>query len=102
LLDVSGLDMTISDFEWDNAKRTRNIELHGVDFRDAPQVFDGPHLIQASAHATEERFLAIGFLGGREVTVVFTLRNGKRRIISARRASRYERKTLQDELSRQG
>jgi uncharacterized DUF497 family protein len=93
--------MSASDFEWDDAKRTRNIELHGIDFRDVPQVFDGPHLVQPSSRTGEERLLAIGFLQSREVTVVYTLRNGRLRIISARRASRYERKALQDALSRQ-
>ena len=91
-----------ADFIWDDAKCDRNIRIHGIDFRDVPQIFEGRHLVQASAYPTEERFLAIGFLEGREVTVVFTVRNGKRRIISARPASRYERKTLQEAPNRQG
>jgi uncharacterized protein len=94
--------MSASEFEWDDAKLTRNIEIHGIDFRDVQQIFEGPHLVQSSTYAIEERFLAIGLLEGREVTVVFTIRNGKRRIISARPASRYERKTFQETLNRQG
>lgn len=94
--------MSASEFEWDDEKLTRNIKVHRIDFRDVPQIFDGPHLIRASPYAAEERFVAIGFLEGREVTVVFTVRNGKRRIISARPASRYERKTLQEALKPQG
>lgn len=90
--------MTASGFEWDEAKRTRNIDLHQIDFEDVPQIFEGAHLVTSSPYAGEERFLATGFLEEREVTVVFTIRDGKRRIISARRASRYERKTLQDAL----
>jgi uncharacterized DUF497 family protein len=93
--------MATADFEWDEAKRTRNIDLHRIDFHDVPQVFEGPHLVQISAYAGEERLLAVGYLEGREITVVFTIRNGKRRIISARPASRYERKALQDALNRQ-
>jgi uncharacterized DUF497 family protein len=64
-------------------------------------VFAGDHLVQPSAYVGEERFLAVGYLEDRAVTVVFTTRNGKRRIISARPASRYERKTLQEALNRQ-
>lgn len=29
-------------FEWDEAKRTKNIVKHGIDFADVPQIFDGP------------------------------------------------------------
>jgi uncharacterized protein len=92
--------MSSSEYEWDDTKLTRNINVHRIDFRDVPQIFEGPHLIQASAYDAEERFLAIGFLEDREVTVVFTVRDGKRRIISARPASRYERKTLHEALNR--
>jgi uncharacterized protein len=93
--------MSASEFVWDEAKLARNINVHRIDFRDILQIFEGLHLIQASAYEAKERFLAIGFLENREVTVVFTVRDGKRRIISARPASRYERKTLQETLNRQ-
>jgi uncharacterized protein len=94
--------MSSSKFEWDDAKLIRNVHVHRIDFRDVPQIFEGPHLIQRSAYEAEERFIAIGFLEDREITVVFTVRDGKRRLISARPASRYERKTFQETLNRQG
>jgi len=94
--------MSASKFEWDDAKLIRNVQVHRIDFRDVPQIFEGPHLIQRSAYGPEERFIAIGLLENREVTVVFTIRDGKRRLISARPASRYERKTFQEALNRQG
>ena len=87
-------------FDWDSVKREINLKEHRIDFRDAPQVFDGPHLTWSSSRKGEHRLLAIGFLEGREVTVVFTSRDGKRRIISIRRARTYERQALQDALPR--
>jgi uncharacterized DUF497 family protein len=92
--------MSSSEFEWDEAKLIRNVHVHRIDFRDVPQIFDGPHLIQRSAYEAKERFIAIGFLENREVAVVFTVRDGKRRLISARPASRDERKTFQEKLNR--
>ena len=94
--------MSSNEFEWDDAKLVRNVHVHRIDFRDVPQIFEGPHLIQRSAYEAEERFIAIGILENREVTVVFTVRDGKRRLISARPASRYERKTFQEAIKRQG
>jgi len=32
-------------FEWDEAKRHANIAKHGVDFLDAPEMFEGPMLV---------------------------------------------------------
>jgi uncharacterized DUF497 family protein len=87
-------------FDWDGVKREINIKEHRIDFYDVPLVFDGPHLLWGSSRSSEHRLLAIGFLEGREVTVVFTLRDGKRRIISVRRARTYERQALQDALPR--
>ena len=87
-------------FDWDSVKREINLKDHHIDFGDVPPLFDGPHLIWGSSRKGEHRLLAIGFLDGREVTVVFMMRNGKRRIISVRRARTYERQALQDALPR--
>jgi len=92
----------IEGFEWDDAKREINLTDHRIDFLDVPLVFDGPHLIRPSSRRGERRLLAIGFLDDREVTIVFTIRNGKRRIISARRARTDERQALQDAAHRLG
>jgi uncharacterized protein len=82
---------------WDERKRLVNIEKHGLDFLDALEVFETPHIIVPSIHKGEEaRFLAIGVLQGRYVTVVYTMRGEVIRIISFRRARREERQTYQD------
>lgn len=78
-------------YEWDEAKRLRTIEKHGIDFLDLGRFFSSPHRIAGARSDEEPRFLATGALDGLIITVVFTERNGRRRIITARRARRYER-----------
>lgn len=80
------------EFEWDDAKAEANLEKHGIDFEDAIGIFEGPILEVRSDQKGEERWKAIGMLEGLEITVVYTLREGRRRIISARRAQKNERR----------
>jgi uncharacterized DUF497 family protein len=84
-------------FEWDEQKRIANLEKHGLDFLDAVDVFETPHVVVPSTHSSEQRFLAIGVIQGRFVTVVYTMRSGATRIISFRR-SRYEERQKYHEL----
>lgn len=86
-------------FIWDKAKNVANLRKHGIDFEDAKRVFDGPVLEQVDARRDygEQRIAALGRVGAIEMYVVYTWRgiHGRgeaRRIISARRANRYERK----------
>ena len=79
-------------FEWDERKRRSNLGKHGLDFFDVSAVFEAPHILVPSAHeGEEERFLAIGVFEGRLVTVVYTERGERLRIISARRATKHEK-----------
>jgi uncharacterized DUF497 family protein len=92
-------------FEWDAHKASTNRRKHGVSFDEATTVFadpdalDGPDL----AHSTDEtRFLRLGrSSGGRVLMVAYTIRrtgDGEAiRIISARRASRKERRAYEPE-----
>lgn len=81
-------------FEWDEDKRLSNIRKHGIDFRDAMRVFSDPAAIMFPSRADhgEPRFLAVGRTGTRLVTVVFTRRGNRIRIISARRSRDEERR----------
>ena len=81
-------------FQWDAAKRSANLAKHGIDFGDAVQIFEGPVLekIDRRRDYGEDRIAAIGVAMGLELYVVYTVRGGERRIISARRANRHERK----------
>ena len=88
------------DFEWDEDKRQRNIRNHGIDFERAKEIWQGRVLEAPSpqSHHGEERFLAIGESQGRFITVIFTWRGTKRRIISARVARRDERENYKKEV----
>ena len=83
-------------FEWNEAKREANLVKHGVDFVDALEVFADPlrmERIDRRREYHEERHQVVGSVGGHVVFVVYTLRGQVRRMISARRASRNERRT---------
>lgn len=82
------------DFEWDSNKNRANLAKHGIDFDDAISIFEGPVFEQIASKRgySEIRFMAFGVAKGRVLAVVYTLRNTRRRIISAKRVSRRERK----------
>ena len=85
------------EFEWDDAKSARNQILRGLSFANAAMIFDGPTLEFADkCHAYGEmRVKAIGAIDDEAYVAIYTDRHGVRRIISARRASRKERKQWQ-------
>ena len=85
-------------FEWDETKRQKNIEKHQLDFVDVVAVFDNPHVTIPSLYGGEEtRFITTGQLDGRFVTIIYTHRRRKIRVISFRRA-RYDEKQKYQEL----
>jgi len=80
-------------FEWDPDKAASNATKHGIDFREIVQLWRDPYaLILAVEHESEVRYLLLGALDDRIVTVVFTVRMQAIRLISARYASREERR----------
>jgi len=83
-------------FEWDPNKAARNVERHHVSFDEAATVFDDPVFITVidEEHSTDEdRYITIGrSQRGRLLLVAHTDRGGRLRIISARKATRRERK----------
>ncbi len=74
---------------WDEGKRRLNLAKHGVDFVDAAEIFASATVETRDRRRDygEERFQALGVARDRILYVVFAWRNGRRRIISARRAS---------------
>ena len=80
--------------EWDEEKSQRNDMVRGFDLAYAAQLFRGAYVEEESRTRGfgERRFVAIGVVDGLILTVVWTPRNTARRIISARRASRKERR----------
>ena len=78
-------------FEFDPAKSVLNAEKHGMDFVEAQLLWADPALLVAPARNVDEpRFLAIGKIGARHWSAIYTMRDGAVRIISVRRARREE------------
>ncbi len=74
-------------FEWDQKKNKVNEEKHGLSFEDAAKVFDDPDRIQyIASKGNERRFITVGKVIKFIVAVVYTVRSGVLRIISARQA----------------
>lgn len=82
-------------FEWDEEKNQTNIEQHGIQFKDAQKIFDGPVLtvIDDREDYGEIRENSLGLLNGVVVLMVtHTDRDGTTRLISARKALPKERR----------
>jgi uncharacterized DUF497 family protein len=83
-------------FEWDSRKAQSNLAKHGVGFEEASTIFGDPSslTIPDPEHSlSEERYVTMGrAFTGKLLVVVHTERGDNIRVISARRASRRERK----------
>jgi uncharacterized DUF497 family protein len=83
-------------FRYDPAKAVANLKKHGVSFADAEGVLEDPLAltVRDPDAESEARFITIGMgSAGELLIVVYTERNEEYRIISARRATRKERKS---------
>ena len=90
-------------FEWDETKAAANIYNHGVSFDEAQTAFldewaiiypDPDHSVR------EERLLILGTSHKRRLLIVsFAERGQKIRLISARKATRAERKKYEEDFS---
>ena len=80
------------DFEWDPKKNAANIRKHGIDFRDVVSIFEVPCKEGADERFDygERRMIAYGQIGPHVVVVTYVWRKERRRIISARKATRSE------------
>jgi uncharacterized DUF497 family protein len=80
------------DFEWDEAKSEVNCEIRGFSFAVASLIFEGLTVEWCDIRQPwgEVRMVVIGMVEDRVRTVVYTDRDGVRRIISARRARKKE------------
>ena len=80
------------EFTWSVAKCRANIKLHGLDFVDAPSVFEGPTYTFEDDRLIyrEQRFVTLGLLAGIPVSLVHTESEHEIRIISFRKATKRE------------
>ncbi len=89
------------EFEWDPNKAVKNINKQGVSFNEAATVFGDPlsTTFPDPDHSIQEiRFIIIGLSKlGRVLVVAHTYIKNCVRIISARKATRHERKYYEEE-----
>lgn len=91
------------EFEWDENKNKKNIQKHGIDFNDAKEVFKDEKRVTYEDDRKdygETRWITIGALFDAILSVVYTIRETVIRIISARDASRTERKLYDQQNSK--
>ena len=78
-------------FEYDENKSLSNKQKHGIDFEETKLLWDDDRMVELRAsYENEERFINIGKINAKFYTVITTIRNGKTRIISARRSRKKE------------
>ena len=79
------------EFEFDPVKSDSNMKKHSIDFERAQLLWTDVDLMVIAARTTDAvRFLAIGIIESRHWSAIFTLRNGRIRLISVRRSRREE------------
>jgi uncharacterized DUF497 family protein len=78
-------------FEWDENKNQANRQKHKISFESAQYIFLDPNAKQKFDRDEDRRHIIGKVLNIVVVLVVYTERNGKIRIISARRANKKER-----------
>lgn len=84
------------EFEWDAYKAQQNAEKHGITFEEAAEVFFDPFYQYGDSNpdgVSEQRDFILGYsITQRLLLVIYTERGERTRIISARLATRIERK----------
>ncbi len=89
-------------YQWDDAKAASNFTKHGVTFEAARDVFKDPfaiELIDDREEYGEDRFLLIGMARQRLLVVVYTMRDERIRLISARGAEPIEQRRYHEQNS---
>lgn len=82
----------LMNYSWDETKRLKNLKKHRLDFADASIVFNGPTLTMPDDGPDygETRFITMGLLDLAVVVIAHTENESEIRIISMRKAERYE------------
>jgi len=78
-------------YEYDENKSLSNKEKHGIDFEKAKELWTDDRLLEIeTSFSNEKRYVNIGKIENKFYTVVVTYREGRIRIISARRSRQKE------------
>ena len=90
------------EYEWDDRKNQQNQSKHGIDFYDAVRIFsdnDRIEWVDDRKDYQEKRYRTVGAVFGILLAVIYTPRDKRYRLISARRASKHERETYYHQKS---
>ena len=88
-------------FEWDSEKAAKNWKKHKIKFESAAMVFLDDYKIDVydeNHSENEDRFKIIGMVE-KVLVVIYTDREDRHRIISARQATKYERDEYYEQFS---
>jgi len=72
------------DFDWDSGKAAANERKHGISFEVAVEVFADENRVDFDVTHEADGEVIVGHLDDRLVTLVYTVRQGRIRLISAR------------------
>ncbi len=87
--------MDAGEFEWDAGKAESNLEKHGVSFQAAWRVFNDVFALEQGdfdSEPGEARYVITGLVDDVILTLVYTERGERIRIISARKATKHEQR----------
>ena len=90
------------EYEWDDIKNQKNQSKHCIDFYDAVRIFMDNNRIEwvdDRKNYQEKRYRTVGMVFGVLLTVIYTPRDKRYRLISARKASKHERETYYHQKS---
>ncbi len=90
-------------FEWNIEKSEKNLKKHGVSFNEAEIAFEDLYAIEKfnekNSTADESRFKMLAITGEKIIVAAYTMRGENFRIISARKAEKYERELYERQRS---
>ena len=80
------------EFSWSESRRAANLKAHGLDFVNAPLVFESVTFTFEDDRFSyeEQRFVTLGLLAGIPVSIVHTENENEIRVISFRKATSRE------------
>ena len=89
------------EIEFDESKRQRNIEKHGVDLLLGALIFEGPTVEAPDTRSNygEDRMVAIGLVDDQLFVTVYVKRGDVIRLISTRKGGRRDKRKYEDAIS---
>lgn len=90
---------TIPEFEYDPDKSAANLAKHGIDFVQVQALWRSEHYAEGPSYSPDEdRWMRVGRFEGKLWSAIFTVRAGRIRLISARRARPKEESQYESQI----